>query len=297
MTIRTKYDGCYQLFTDHWGTRLRPTYDPEGIEITEEELYGFELNPDFARIPNTLFNKILSFFNCFEIEAQVVLIRKKDDLTCWDALVPRQVNTPVAVDADKKYLISLTTGIEVHSIPDGWFESGTSHEHPYMTAFWSSDDDTSELKNTGVHCTFAWNHDKTIFTICASVCINGKRFPYDPSVLIDGEFKHKKGHEYIIVNPVFEKVSDVVKSYVTQKVYAPKVTGKKVTGWWKKAQFTDSFTTDFYTQSKLRSFDKQKQQQQVLDVIRDYLLDGGDPKVLHETIDQTETEIYSWGMF
>ncbi len=292
MTIRTKYDGCYQLFTDHWGTRLRPTYDPEGIEITEEELYGFELNPKFARIPTTLFDKILSFFNCFEIESQIILIRKKDDLTFWDALVPRQVNTPVAVDANKKQLISLMTGIEYTSIPEGWFESGTSHVHPYMSAFWSSDDDISELKNTGVHCTFAWNENKTIYTICASVCIKGKRFPYHPSVLIDADFQQKKGDEYFIIKPVLEKVSDKITSYVTQKVYAPKVISKKTTGWWEKAQFADPFVTN-----KLRSFDKQKKQQQVLDVIRDYLLDDGDPKVLHETIDQIEKEIYSWGMF
>lgn len=89
-----------------------------------------------------------------------------------------------------------------------------------MQSFWSSVDDKSELKNPGVHITIGG--DWVNFTCCASICLNGKRYVYHPSVLIEGVFvKKEKGgkHEYDILSHKFTEVSDKVKTYITQKVY------------------------------------------------------------------------------
>lgn len=125
--IRTQWDGCYKIVQDVWGTHLQKTYDPEGLNLTPEELETFELSPDYVKIPSNLFNQIVSLFSSFSIEVQVVLIRRIDDISVWDALVPKQSNTGGSVSADKKLMISLTTGAEYVAVPDGWVESGSVH--------------------------------------------------------------------------------------------------------------------------------------------------------------------------
>ena len=59
--INTKWYGSYEIYTDRWGTRLRKTFNPDGVDINEDELATFELNPDFKKIPRFLFEKIVSF--------------------------------------------------------------------------------------------------------------------------------------------------------------------------------------------------------------------------------------------
>lgn len=290
--IRTQFDGCYEIINDHWGTRLQRTYDPEGVAITPEELDTFELSPKYVKIPKILFNKILSFFGVFDIEAQVILIRRENDLSCWDALIPRQVNTTGSVSADKKQLISLTTGKEYTSIPDGWFESGTAHSHPSFQAFWSGVDDASELKATGVHFTVGGNVNQ--FTICTSICIGGKRYVYEPSVLIDSKFAKNKYPEYYVVSPTLVKTPEKITQYVTQKVFT---TNKQLIGLQtRKLPMTGWGENPHLDYDKVRLlYDRPKLTQNVRDVIEEYLLDGGDANLLREIIEEVENQIFSWG--
>lgn len=298
--IRTQWDGCYELVKDTWGTRLQRTYDPDGLEITEEELKTFELREDFARLPNKLLNQIISFFSEFSIESQVILVRKENDLSVWNALVPRQENTTGSCDSDKTDLINLTTGVPSKNIPDGWIESGSIHSHPQMQAYWSSVDDASELKWTGVHFTIGGDWKTKTFTICTSVCIAGKRYVYSPEVLVEGNFAQKKkdGYEYLVIKPTLYKTLDSVKAYVKQKVFAPKVAKNAYVGW-SKQQYDDAFFSDpfhvgdDYNSLKLRKYDEDKNAAKAKELITTYLLDGGSAELLRQHITEVEDTIFT----
>lgn len=299
--IRTAWDGCYEIVNDTWGTRLQRTYDPDGVEITDEELDTFELREDFARLPNKLLNQIISFFSEFSIESQVILVRKEEDLSTWDALVPRQQNTTGSCDSDKTDLISLTSGVPSTSIPDGWIESGSLHSHPNMQAYWSGVDDASELKWTGVHFTIGGDWKTKTFTICTSICIAGKRYVYSPDVLVEGNFAQKKkdSYEYLVVKPTLYRTLSSVKAYVTQKVYAPKVTENSFVGWSKRQQYYDAFfsdpfhVSDNYNSLRLRNYDKSKNATKVKDAIEDYMFAGGDAQMLCNFIADLENEMFN----
>lgn len=298
--IRTAWNGCYEIVNDTWGTRLQQTYDPEGVDISDEELTTFELRDDFARLPNKLLNQIISFFSEFQIESQVILVRKENDLCVWDALVPRQQNTSGSCSSDKKDLISLTTDLTYNDTPEGWVESGSIHSHPQMQAFWSSVDDASELKWTGVHFTIGGDWKTKTFTICTSICIGGNRYVFPPNVLVEGDFaqKTKNGNEYLIIKPTLYKTPETVKAYVTQKVYVPKVAKTGYVGW-SKHQYNDVFYSDpfhvseDYNSLRLRSFDKDKKSEKVKDAITNYLFDGGDAQTLREFITEIENELFT----
>lgn len=303
--VRTAWHGVYQIVEDSWGTRLQKTYDPEGVEITSDELTTFELCADFARVPKTLLDRIISFINLFQIESQVMLIRRLDDLSIWDALVPRQQNTTGTTNSDKTDMISLTTCEKYTATPEGWVESGSIHSHPNMKAFWSSIDDASELKWTGVHFTVGGDWLRKRFTICTSICIGGNRHVFEPDALVEGDFAQikKDDYEYKVRDIEFVQIPDVVKEYVTQKVYvAPKA--KTSFGWWQKQTksdwefYSDPFAVeDSYTTTKLRKYDECKKLTQLKDGIDDYLIGGGDPEVLRQHITETVDEIFSWYNF
>lgn len=298
--IRTAWNGCYEIVNDNWGTRLQQTYDPEGVDISDEELTTFELRDDFARLPNKLLNQIISFFSEFQIESQVILVRKENDLRVWDALVPRQQNTSGSCSSDKKDLISLTTGLTYKDTPEGWVESGSLHSHPNMQAYWSSVDDASELKWTGVHFTIGGDWKTKTFTICASICIGGNRYVFPPNVLIEGNFaqKTKNDNEYLIIKPTLYKTLDSVKAYVTQKVYVPKV-AKNGYVVLTNQQYDDVFysdpfhVSDEYRSLRLKSYDKDKNLTKVKDAITTYMLDGGSAELLRQHIIEIENELFT----
>lgn len=92
--------------------------------------------------------------NCHsgELEVSMLLLRKRDDLTQWRILVPKQVVTGASVNADLSETIDIVTGERFNAFPPvGWVHAGSSHSHNTMGAFFSSTDDKSELTVPGLH--------------------------------------------------------------------------------------------------------------------------------------------------
>lgn len=257
--IRTK-KGCYALAQNKlWGKYYIPHEDPAG-EDTPSYIDTHTLLEDFPKLPYDLFKKIFTLFKALEkqgIEVQVVLGRLKDDNSVWTAFVPEQQNTVTKVNANIIKLISLETeGIEIATgLPVEWSYAGTMHLHPAnMGAFWSSTDDKSELGNPGMHCTLSMlNMDN--FNICASICLNGKRYVYKPSDLIElgpeVNITAKDKHSYFYKSPTtVEKIPLKCFEYIKRFTYAPakhygKVAGAKTTTGF-KATGTGATTSSYY---------------------------------------------------
>jgi len=206
--IRTKKDGCFALSNNKlWGPYYIPYHDPEG-EDTPDYIEDHYLDPNFAKLPNDLFNKIFTLFNAFDnksMEVQVVLGRAQSDIRRWTAFVPEQHNTLTSVNANLLNMVNIETGEESSGLPTQYIYAGTKHLHPNnMGAFWSTTDDTSELKNPGMHCTISKTSGNK-FNICASICLKGNRYVYKPSDLIELE-----GEEIV-------KVSKKYKGYVGEE--------------------------------------------------------------------------------
>lgn len=280
--INTKWYGTYEIYKDRWGTRLRKTFNPDGVDINEDELATFELNPDFKKIPKFLFEKIVSFFAANTIESQVILVQHEKSLR-WDALVPSQSNTWSSVDADKTKLISLTDEKEWDKIPDGWVESGTMHSHPNMASFWSATDDQSELKATGVHATVGGNWKTKQFTVCTSICMNGVRHVFYPNDLIDDvSFEKDKGEfEYRIFGLTLYKTSDKTLSYVKNNAL-----------WQTKLPI---FSQPLHLPLPNVSSKKRSRKEDTLEkMIEEYLINGGDKNVIYDIINGVEQDLLDW---
>ena len=282
--INTKWHGSYEIYEDRWGTRLRKTFNPDGVDISEDEIATFELNPDFKKIPRLLFEKIVSFFSANNIESQVVLVQHEKHLQ-WDALVPSQTNTSASVSADKTKLISLLNEKEWNAIPDGWVESGTMHSHPNMKAFWSATDDRSELKATGIHATVGGNWKTKQFTVCTSICMNGVRHLFRPNDLIDDilvEKKDKSECEHRIQSLTLHKTSDKVLSYV-----------KSHDLWQTKLP---TFSQPLHLPLPTSLPKKRNRKEEVLSrMIEDYLVNRGDKNVIYDIINGVEQDLLDWG--
>jgi len=226
-TIRTKKDGVYGLTINSLhGAYWRKVNDPDGVE-TPDYIDKFELLPDYPRLPRHLFGAIVNFFNQFERlnrEVQVILYRNDEDLREWRVMVPKQENTIASVKADLKIQVDLITEEVVEDLPENWLFAGTMHLHPgNLGAFWSATDDESELKNPGLHCTIGYL-DAEALDICASVTMNGNRYPFAPNLVIESTQivnKSTKSDSYTLVNTYanckqkFGKIFDeIVTAYV-----------------------------------------------------------------------------------
>lgn len=286
--INTKWYGSYEIYTDRWGTRLRKTFNPDGVDINEDELKSFELNPDFKKIPRLLFEKIVSFFAANTIESEVILVQHEKYLQ-WDALVPSQSNTAVTVSTDKTKLISLTDEKEWDDIPNGWVESGTMHSHPNMASFWSTTDDRSELKATGVHATVGGNWKTKSFTVCTSICMNGVRHVFYPDDLIDEiSFEKDKGEfEYRIQRLNLHKTSDKILSYVKSRDFV------KIRDLWSTKLPT--FSQPLHLPLPNVSSKKRSRKEDTLEkMIEEYLINGGDKNVIYDIINGVEQDLLDW---
>jgi hypothetical protein len=67
----------------------------------------------------------------------------------------------------------------------GWLRVATIHSHNNFEAFHSGVDVHDEDDSDGVHITFGDN-DKEVFTITASIVVNGYRLQIDPLQILDG---------------------------------------------------------------------------------------------------------------
>jgi len=173
-----------------WGSYLSPCEDPEGVELSEYELNGIRLIPDFPKIPAEMWSAYISlcFYLCPDgykkldrryhdsiLEVQVCLLRKADDLSQWKIIVPEQRVSGVSVKATLKNSIDILTGERYNQFPpQGWKHAGTSHSHNRMDAFYSSTDDKSELNVPGLHIVVGdIDHRKRCYDYVA--CIVGQK--------------------------------------------------------------------------------------------------------------------------
>jgi hypothetical protein len=148
-----------------WGQVLVPVEDPRFRTVTSEDVKGIKLVDDFPRIPPELWTRWIDL--CFhlsiegapskyssnrELEVQVLLCRKRDDLTKWRILVPMQEVSGASVSAEVKDCIDIATGEKFDYFPpQNWLHVGSSHSHNTMEAFFSGTDDSSELSVPGLH--------------------------------------------------------------------------------------------------------------------------------------------------
>ena len=196
MTIlRTQREGVWELRTNTWGQFLAPTVDPlADTVITQEQLEGFELNPDTPKIPADLWSRWVDL--CIEmtkrgtgdLEVSCRLVRSTTDPSQYRIFVPVQKVTGVSVRVETfDRAVDIETGELVEQWPpEGWRPCGSSHSHNTMGAFFSGTDDKYELGDPGLHIVVG-NIDVTTGTydLCASITANMRRFLIQPSDVVD----------------------------------------------------------------------------------------------------------------
>lgn len=193
--LRTARDGCWQLATNAWGTFLRPIDDPDAnVEITDEQLKGFELRDDIQPMPAELWQRWVQL--CFHmtekdrrnLEVSCRLLRHEDDKSRWRILVPKQEVSGASVRVKSfDQAIDIATGEIIEQYPPaGWIPCGSSHSHNTMQAFFSGTDDQFELGDPGLHIVVgSINTTTRSYTIKASVTANNRRFLIDYSAVLD----------------------------------------------------------------------------------------------------------------
>lgn len=177
-----------------FGTVLRASIDPNGIDVTDDMLKAIRLDADFPKIPKDLCARIADLYVHMlgkvsggaavdsVKEVSVVLLRDEETNRKWRVLVPTQAVGGASVNADyEQPLCDIETGEEVtHFPPNGWMHAGSSHSHNTMGAFFSGTDDRNELPVPGVHFVFGdfkkganngWN-----FAVATSIVYHGKRY-------------------------------------------------------------------------------------------------------------------------
>ena len=198
MTIlRTQRDGCWTLQTNQWGTFLAPTVDPDAdTVITQEQLEGFELQPDTPRIPAPLWKRWVDL--CIELcrrgtgdlEVSCRLVRNIEDPTQYRIYIPVQKVTGISVRVESfDKAVDIETGELVEQWPpEGWRPCGSSHSHNTMAAFFSGTDDKYELGDPGLHIVVGKIDVNTgQYDLCASITANRRRFLIDPADVVDYE--------------------------------------------------------------------------------------------------------------
>ena len=193
--LRTARDGCWELATNTWGSFLRPIDDPDAnVEITDEQLKGFELRDDIQPMPAELWQRWVQL--CFHmteqdrrnLEVSCRLLRHEDDKSRWRILVPKQEVSGASVRVESfDQAIDIATGeIIEHYPPAGWIPCGSSHSHNTMQAFFSGTDDKYELGDPGLHVVVgSINTTTRSYTIKASITANNRRFLIDYPAVLD----------------------------------------------------------------------------------------------------------------
>ena len=195
--LRTAASGCYRLKTNAWGTYLAPTIDPlADTVITDEQIEGFEINPDVNKIPDKLWQRWISL--CVEmtkrdarnLEVSCRLLRSETDPSVYRIAVPEQSVTVASVRVDSfDKAIDIETGeVILQWPPEGWRPCGSSHSHNTMDSFFSGTDDAYELGDPGLHIVVGNINAQTgSHTLKASVTANKRRFLIEPDSVLGPE--------------------------------------------------------------------------------------------------------------
>lgn len=195
--LRTTRDGCYQLTSNYYGTYLAPAADPlADVVITKEQMEGFELSDDIARIPSELWSRWIQLCiemvrrNNADLEVSCRILRSAADPSIYRIIVPVQQVTSVSVRVDSfDKAIDIETGETVTQYPpEGWRPVGSSHSHNTMAAFFSGTDDKYELGDPGLHIVVGqFNLLDNSYESTASVTANYRRFIIEPDKVVDLE--------------------------------------------------------------------------------------------------------------
>ena len=219
MTIlRTQRDGVWELRSNAWGTFLAPTVDPlADTVITQEQLDGFELNPDTPKIPAELWNRWVNLTiemckrGTGDLEVSCRLLRNVDDPSQYRICVPVQKVTGVSVRVESfDKAVDIETGEMIEQWPpEGWVPCGSSHSHNTMDAFFSGTDDKYELGDPGLHIVVGKIDVNTgAYELCASVTANRRRFLIEP-----GDVVHLDDDTQLTYHPASLDVIDVTNSF------------------------------------------------------------------------------------
>ena len=164
--VRSKKHGCFKIYKSRdWGKYLVPISDPNGSEVTPEEVSGIQLIDPFPKLPKDLWARYIAlcFYMCpsgklhtrfhdSQYEVQVCLLRDNATRTKWKIVVPKQTVSGVSVKSVLANNVDIETGEEYTQFPpEGWVHAGSSHSHNTMQAFFSYTDDKSELTVPGLH--------------------------------------------------------------------------------------------------------------------------------------------------
>ena len=134
--LRTAYDGCWELTSNNWGQFLAPVADPDStVVLSKEQLEGFELRDDIAKLPADLWARWIELClhfaatNMGQLEVSCRFLRREDDKSQWRLAIPPQAVAGASVRADSfDGSIDIVTGEVIeHWPPAGWLPCGSSH--------------------------------------------------------------------------------------------------------------------------------------------------------------------------
>jgi len=293
--VRHKKLGCFRMITSPpWGSYLSPSEDPDGVELSEYELNGIKLIPDFPKIPPKLWSAYISlgFYLCPDdsrkmdrrhhdsiLEVQVCLLRKADDLSQWKIIVPEQRVSGVSVKATLKNSIDIVTGERYKQFPPpGWKHAGTSHSHNRMDAFYSPTDDRSELNVPGLHIVIGdIDHRNRCYGYVA--CIVGRK-----------QRKKVKLQQVVDATPLKQPFHSGVLDYVKEVVNRTQTYSFPGSGYTRTLFSTDTIPDPAPDKDSVVIGDEQLKDDDyivsVLDVVADAIQVGG--YTLEEIVEQLE---------
>lgn len=209
--LQTNYGTFEIVSSSAWGHVLVPVKhpNPRSHKATLEEVNGIKLIDSFPKIPGHLwtrwidlcfhyssntyqeiktyegwdkkteswknFNYVVDtgFSEANQLEVTILLCRKESDLSQWRMLVPRQSVAAAHVRADVGPCIDIETGERFEYFPPpGWLHAGSSHSHNTMDAFFSNQDDASEISVPGLHIVVGRiNNSTNTYTQRASIVL------------------------------------------------------------------------------------------------------------------------------
>lgn len=245
--LRTRRDGCWEVYEGAWGSYLRPTDDPDAnVVVDEENLKQFQLKENIHKIPSHLWTRWVKL--CFHfvdkvtssVEVSIRILRSEEDPSQYRFLVPRQKVSGATVRVDTfDESIDIETGEEFTQYPPvGWIPVGSSHSHNTMSAFFSGVDDQYELDDPGIHLVVgSINSSKMTYSIAASVVGSRRRFIIAYTDLVDATWDLDASFH--------EKILDYV-DYITPATYVSRYPTT-----WKKKETPYDYSKkepDAYTQ-------------------------------------------------